>query len=301
MERLITPFGEKLNKELPLNEYPRPQFARKSFQNLNGKWKYAIYRKDEAFGGYQGEIIVPFSPESVLSGVERTVTDNDKLYYYRKFNFNKENERVLLHFGAVDYKCEVKINGNIVGKNRGGYYPFTFDITESVKEGENEIEVEVTDPTEKGTQARGKQTTKRGGIWYTPQSGIWQTVWIEQVPENNIERIKLTPDIDNDEISVELFFNKETAGAEVTVYDGEKKINSVYCENGRIAIKLDSYELWSPENPKLYDLVIKTEKDEVKSYFGMRKFGVGKDEKGISRLMLNNKPYFHNGLLDQGY
>lgn len=301
MERLITPFGEKLNKELPLNEYPRPQFARKSFQNLNGKWKYAIYRKDEAFGGYQGEIIVPFSPESVLSGVERTVTDNDKLYYYRKFNFNKENERVLLHFGAVDYKCEVKINGNIVGKNRGGYYPFTFDITESVKEGENEIEVEVTDPTEKGTQARGKQTTKRGGIWYTPQSGIWQTVWIEQVPENNIERIKLTPDIDNDEISVELFFNKETAGAGVTVYDGEKKINSVYCENGRIAIKLDSYELWSPENPKLYDLVIKTEKDEVKSYFGMRKFGVGKDEKGISRLMLNNKPYFHNGLLDQGY
>lgn len=301
MERLMTPFGEKLNKDLPLNEYPRPQMERNSFQNLNGRWEYAIYRKDETFNGYQGEIIVPFSPESILSGVEKTVTDDDILYYRRKFDFVKENDKAILHFGAVDYLCEVILNGVSVGKNRGGYYPFEFDVTDVIKEGENVIEVVVTDPTEKGTQARGKQTTKRGGIWYTPQSGIWQTVWMEQVADGYIRRIKLTPDIDKDELTVELFFSGETIPATVSVFDkGEEKV-SVVAENGKCVIKLDSYELWSPENPYLYDLKIQAGKDEIKSYFGMRKFGVGKDKDGISRLMLNNKPYFHNGLLDQGY
>ena len=301
MERLTTPFGEKLNKDLPLNEYPRPQMERDSFLNLNGRWEYAICPKKDGFGGYQGEIIVPFSPESILSGVERTVTDDDVLYYRRKFDFVKENDRAILHFGAVDYLCEVILNGVSVGKNRGGYYPFEFDVTDAIKEGENVIEVTVTDPTEKGTQARGKQTTARGGIWYTPQSGIWQTVWLEQVADNYIRRIKITPDIDNDELSVELFFSGETVSATITVLDEGKEKTSVVCENGKAVIKLDDYELWSPENPRLYDLIVKAGKDEIKSYFGMRKFGVGKDEKGISRLTLNNKPYFHNGLLDQGY
>lgn len=301
MERLTTPFGEKLNKDLPLNEYPRPQMERDSFLNLNGRWEYAICPKKDGFGGYQGEIIVPFSPESILSGVERTVTDDDVLYYRRKFDFVKENDRAILHFGAVDYLCEVILNGVSVGKNRGGYYPFEFDVTDAIKEGENVIEVIVTDPTEKGTQARGKQTTARGGIWYTPQSGIWQTVWIEQVADNYIRRIKITPDIDKDELSVELFFSGETVSATITVLDEGKEKTSVVCEDGKAVMKLDGYELWSPENPRLYDLTVKAGKDEIKSYFGMRKFGIGKDEKGVSRLMLNNKPYFHNGLLDQGY
>ena len=301
MERLLTPFGEKLNKDLPLNDYPRPQMARDSFINLNGRWQYAILKKDEKLKDYQGEIIVPFSPESILSGVEKIVKDDEALYYGKEFEFRKTNDRVLLHFGAVDYLSKVTLNGKEVGTNRGGYYPFTFDITDEIQDGKNVLEVEVTDPTEKGHQARGKQTTARGGIWYTPQSGIWQTVWIEEVPNNFIARIKLVPDIDKNELKVELFFANLIEKATFTVFDKGEKKAEVESENGVAVIKLSDYELWSPENPYLYDLVIKTETDEVRSYFGMRKFSVGKDEKGVSRMFLNNKPYFQNGLLDQGY
>ena len=179
MERLLTVFGENLNKDLPLNDYPRPQLARESFVNLNGRWQYAIVDKNEERVGYQGEIIVPFSPECILSGVEKIVKPTDVLYYYRKFNFKKTNDVVILHFGASDYYTVVKVNGKDVGSNSGGYYPFSFDVTSVIVDGENEIEVIVTDPSDTGTQARGKQTTKRGGIWYTPQSGIWQTVWLD--------------------------------------------------------------------------------------------------------------------------
>ena len=301
MERLWTPFGEQMNKELPLNDYPRPQMARDSFLNLNGKWNYAILKKGEVRNGYQGEILVPFSPECILSGVERMVTDEDVLYYERTFTYKKTNDRALLHFGAVDYLSKVTLNGKEVGTNRGGYYPFTFDVTDTIREGENVLQVEVTDPSEKGHQARGKQTTARGGIWYTPQSGIWQTVWIEEVPDNFLARIKLTPDIDKDELTVELTFSKQCEKATLTVFDKGAEKTSVTCEDGTAKIRLSDYTCWSPENPYLYDLTVKAESDEVKSYFGMRKFSVGKDEKGVSRLMLNNKPYFHNGLLDQGY
>lgn len=301
MERLLTPFGEKLDKDLPLNDYPRPQLKRDSFLNLNGRWQYAIYDKNEPFNGYQGEIIVPFSPECILSGVEKIVKPTDILYYYRKFTFEKENDRVLLHFGAVDYLCTVKLNKTVIGVNRGGYYPFTFDVTEVIKNGENELEVEVTDPSETGHQARGKQTTERGGIWYTPQSGIWQTVWIEQVADNYIKSIKLTPDIDNDKLSLEIDFSFRTEKATVTVSDKNGDKTKLTVENGKCDIGLNEYELWNPENPYLYDIKITAGKDEITSYFGMRKFSIGKDEKGVPRLMLNNKPYFHNGLLDQGY
>ena len=301
MERLLTPFGEKLDKDLPLNDYPRPQLKRDSFLNLNGRWQYAIYDKNESFNGYQGEIIVPFSPECILSGVEKIVKPTDILYYYRKFTFEKENDRVLLHFGAVDYLCTVKLNKTVIGVNRGGYYPFTFDVTEVIKNGENELEVEVTDPSETGHQARGKQTTERGGIWYTPQSGIWQTVWIEQVADNYIKSIKLTPDIDNDKLSLEIDFSFHTEKATVTVSDKNGDKTKLTVENGKCDMGLNEYELWSPENPYLYDIKITAGKDEITSYFGMRKFSIGKDEKGVPRLMLNNKPYFHNGLLDQGY
>lgn len=301
MERLLTTFGENLNKDLPLNDYPRPQMQRDSFINLNGKWQYAILDKSEKLNGYQGEIIVPFSPESILSGVEKQVKPTDVLYYYRRFDFNKENDVVLLHFGAVDYSCKVKINGKEVGKNKGGYYPFTFDITSAIKSGENEIEVIVTDPTDTGSQARGKQSSKRGGIWYTPQSGIWQTVWIEQVSENYLKNIKLTPDIDKNILTVELDFAKNVEETKITVYDKGEAITTVTTNESKAIIPMKDYTCWTPEEPYLYDLEIVSYKDVVKSYFGMRKFGIGKDEKGINRLTLNNKPYFHNGLLDQGY
>lgn len=301
MEKLLTSFAETMDRNLPHNEYPRPQLARDSFQNLNGEWDYAIYAKNARFAGYQGKILVPFSPETILSGVERTVTDKDVLYYRREFDFRKKNDRALLHFGAVDYSCEVKINGKTAGRNKGGYFPFTFDITSLVKEGRNEITVEVTDPGDAGAQARGKQSSKRGGIWYTPQSGIWQTVWIEQVCDNYIEKIKLTPDIDRGVAEVELVFAREAENARIDVFAGGEAKASAVAINGKAVVGMGDFICWSPENPFLYDLKITTSADEVSSYFGMRKFGIGKDGKGVSRLMLNNEPYFHNGLLDQGY
>ena len=301
MEKLLTRWGRNLNREMPLAEYPRPQMERSSYTCLNGVWEYAIYPIGSEFQGYQGDIVVPFSPECVLSGVEKNVTPDDMLYYRKKFSFKKTNERVLLHFGAVDYKCEVAVNGKVFGTHTGGYYPFEIDITKAVRDGENEITLKVTDPSEMSSQASGKQTSKRGNIWYTPQSGIWQTVWIEEVPDAYIKSLKITPDIDNDVLKVQV--NAEGDVGEITVIalDADKQMCAVSTSSDTAVLKLSDYELWSPENPRLYDLVIKTAKDEVKSYFGMRKFGIGKDADGFTRLMLNNEPYFQNGLLDQGY
>ncbi|MBR1747026.1 MAG: glycoside hydrolase family 2 [Clostridia bacterium] len=290
-----------MDKNLPLNDYPRPQMTRKSFINLNGLWDYAIEKKDAPFGGYQGKILVPYSPETILSGVEKIVTDEDKLYYRRTFEFHKTAEKVLLHFGAVDYECMVRLNGKIVGSHTGGYTPFSFDVTDAIREGNNEIIVEVTDPGDKGTQARGKQSSKRGGIWYTPQSGIWQTVWLEEVCKNNVERIKLTPDIDAGTLTVELTFAESVESARIDVFDkGEPKASAAIVD-GKAVVEMGEFSCWSPEDPYLYDAKITTSCDEVGTYFGMRKFSIGKDKEGISRLFLNNKPYFHNGLLDQGY
>lgn len=301
MEKLLTTWGENLNKEMPLNDYPRPQMKRDSFYCLNGRWDYAIYPSKDEFKGYEGEIIVPFSPECILSGVERNVTPDDTLYYRKKFDFKKTNDRVLLHFGAVDYKCEVIVNGNHFGTHFGGYFPFSVDITRVIKDGENEIALKVTDPSETGSQASGKQTSKRGNIWYTPQSGIWQTVWLEEVPESYIKSIKLTPDIDSDILKVEVTVEGENKGITVTALNDGEIMAVAEVSSNTAVLKLNSYEKWTPENPKLYDLKITCGNDEVTSYFGMRKFGIGKDSKGFTRLMLNNEPYFHNGLLDQGY
>lgn len=302
MEKLLTRWGKKLDKNLPLNDYPRPQLKRNSFINLNGEWNYAIYDEYKKFAGFQGKIIVPFSPECILSGVEKIVEPSDILYYQKIFNFKRTNHRALLHFGAVDYECKVFLNGKLVGEHKGGYTPFTFDVTPYILDGENDLRLEVKDPTQTGSQARGKQTFKRGGIWYTPQSGIWQTVWIEEVCEGYIESIKLTPDIDNDELQVEVKYNGP-ADAEMAAIALEKGtvMNGCKLEKGKGVIKLSDYECWSPENPVLYDLKIVAGNDQVESYFGMRKFSVGEDENGTPRFMLNNKPYFFNGLLDQGY
>lgn len=303
MKKLYTPFGEKLDKTQPLGEYPRPQLKRDSYLCLNGEWDYAILPKCQHLKDYQGKIIVPFSPECILSGVEKQLTPDDILYYKRKFILEQDfiKERVILHFGAVDYICEIRINGEYAGENKGGYYPFSIDITKLIKNGENEIALKVTDPTDKGVQARGKQTFNRGGIWYTPQSGIWQTVWLESVSDSYIERISITPDIDKDLLKLELFYNKEIPKATITILDKEKEILKKVITGNNGEIKFENYELWSPENPYLYTIKIEAADDVVESYFGMRKYSIGKDNKGIPRLMLNNKPYFHNGILDQGY
>lgn len=301
MEKLYTRWGRELNKEMPLSEYPRPQMVRDSYICLNGIWDYAIYPMGKAFSGYEGEIVVPFSPECLLSGVNRDVTPEDVLYYRKKFTFKKTSDKVILHFGAVDYKCEVSVNGKVFGTHTGGYYPFSIDITKAIKDGENEITLKVTDPSETGSQASGKQTSNRGNIWYTPQSGIWQTVWLEEVPDAYIKSLKLTPDIDKDLLKVEIISEGNIGEITIIAKDGDKSLCTVSTATNSAILKLSDYEKWTPENPKLYDLVIKTSQDEVRSYFGMRKFSIGTDSDGFTRLMLNNEPYFQNGLLDQGY
>lgn len=298
--QLYTPFGETLDKKKPLPEYPRPQLVRDSYLNLNGEWDYAILKKDEKFTKYQGKILVPFSPESALSGVNRQVLPDDVLYYRTVFalpaGFTKDT--VLLHFGAVDYYATVYINGKNAGCHRGGYYPFTLDITPYLRNGGNELTLTVTDPSDTGVQSKGKQRLNRGGIFYTAQSGIWQTVWLESVPKVYIRNVALTPDIDKGTLII-VCEGISTGSAEV--YDGQKQIASAQLFDGRCEIRLSLYELWTPENPKLYSIVIKSGLDTVTSYFGMRKFSTGRDADGHMRLMLNNRPYFHNGLLDQGY
>ncbi len=300
--KLYTPWGQNLDRNNVLPEYPRPQLVRDSYINLNGEWDYAIYPTSASFGGYEGKILVPFSPETLLSGVERTVTPADTLYYRRTFalpqDFNKG--RVLLHFGAVDYLCEVSLNGKVVGTHRGGYLPFDMDITDFLEEGDNELTLAVTDPSEKGHQARGKQIMGGSGIWYLPTSGIWQTVWLESVPTTYIRALRITPDIDDNCVFLRADVVGEDVEVDWKVLDGDKVL-AKGAGKGEICLKLISYEYWSPENPKLYDLDITCGEDHVTSYFGMRKFGLIKDDKGYTRLALNNKPYFQNGLLDQGY
>jgi len=290
--------------EIPFPEYPRPQLERNSFLNLNGKWQFAMQKKAEEFKGYDKEILVPFSPESLLSGLDGKVAmPDDVLYYKRSFNLDKSflKERTIIHFGAVDCECVVKINGEEACRHVGGFVPFSFEITNYVKEGENEIEVVVTDPSDTSYHSRGKQSLKNGGIWYTPQSGIWQTVWIESLPKDFIKDITIIPDIDSGEVTIKAAFDGEAGEFSAIAYDGGKEIGRAVSSSGKAVIKLDGFELWSPENPKLYDLIIEYREDKIKSYFGMRKFSIITDEKGKKRLALNNKPYFHNGVLDQGY
>lgn len=300
--RLRTPFEVS---ETPLAEYPRPQFARDSYITLNGKWDYAIMRKSEKFeGAYQGKILVPFSPESLLSGLPEgtMVTPNDVLYYHRTFNvadgFIKAH--TLIHFDAVDFECKITLNGISVGEHKGGYMPFAIDVSSAIKKGENDIRLEVTDPSDTSYHTHAKQAIKRGGIWYTPQSGIWQSVWLESMPEVYLKDVTIVPDIDND--LLKLTFDKSAdAPVDIIVLDNGKIKATATCEGNYIEIPLSDYELWCPENPKLYDLAFKIGNDTVKSYFGMRKFSWVTDGKGFKRMGLNNKPYFHTGVLDQGY
>jgi len=303
-EKLLTRWGKELDRENPLPEYPRPQMVRDSFINLNGIWEYSIAENGGDFTEYQGEIVVPFSPECILSGVGKVVKPDDKLYYRRRFNLTKDfiKDKTLLHFGAVDYECTVFINGKDVGSHKGGYTPFTLDVSSAVSVGENIIEVIVFDPTDISYISRGKQRLKSGGIWYTPQSGIWQTVWLESVPAVHIEKVRLTPDIDGGKIIVKPYVSGNAKTLTAKVFDNGKEIAAMNLKaNQDNGISINNPVLWSPETPHLYEIEITADSDKVTSYFGMRKFSIGKDEKGFMRLFLNNKPYFHNGLLDQGY
>lgn len=306
MNTIRTPWAEKVNKDCPLSEYPRPQMVRESYQCLNGRYEYAVTKAGVGvMGNAEGEIIVPFALECELSGVEGKLNENEALWYRRKFtvNENYDGKRVLLHFGAVDWKSEVYVNGKAVGSHIGGYCPFSFDITDYLAD-ENELVVKVIDPTEKGTQPRGKQISKPVGFWYTSTSGIWQTVWLEVVPETYIESLKLTPDIDTASLDIKVNFNGE-ASVRVTAFDGDKAVATAEFESSG-SLEIPDMKLWSPESPFLYDLkveLIAGDKviDEVKSYFGMRKYSMKRDGKGKVRLCLNNEPYFQKGLLDQGY
>lgn len=290
-----TVWGENLNKACPLSEYPRPQFVRDSYINLNGEWGLEFCESEEFPENPSLKIIVPFSPETPLSGVQRAPKSEEYLVYKKEFDipdsFNKG--RVFIHFGAVDQIAKVYLNGEYIGSHHGGYTPFTFEISKQIKS-HNTLFVTVRDLTEENSYSRGKQKTNRGNIWYTAQSGIWQTVWLESTPKDYIDYVRITPNLDK---SCVTFENEQNLQIEKLIYDGDELIAHTTDDT----VVIDNVKAWSPESPFLYTVIFKYKDDTVKSYFGMRKFSVGKDEKGVMRLMLNNKPYFHNGLLDQGY
>lgn len=308
MSNIRTQWFDKVDRHLPLAEYPRPQFERKDWICLNGEYDYAVTGDTaDAPKKYDGKILVPFSVESELSGVGKALLPEQRLWYRRKFTVGKEfsGKEALLHFGAVDWQCSVWVNGKLVGEHTGGYNPFTFNITDVITEGENELVVKVFDPTDAGHQQRGKQILVTKGFWYTATSGIWQTVWLEPVNRCRIDSLRLVPDIDDGVIRINIKRTCKCGGKlYAKVLEGDKVVFDSEIAD-KAAIPVPDARLWSPEAPFLYTLLLTLdcngEKDEVSSYFGMRKFSIVKDSAGIPRLGLNNKPYFQRGLLDQGY
>ena len=287
---------------MPLSEYPRPQMRRDSYLCLNGEWSFGKCKIEENIESLSEKILVPFSPETESSGIgEGFLLGNDEKSIYER-DFDIDENMLLgatyLYFGAVDQSCQVFVNGIKVGEHKGGYTPFSFDVSGYLSLGKNTLRVEVTDSTEASSGARGKQSSKRGGIWYTKQSGIWQTVWLESMPKEHISELKIIPDAEKKTVKIKVDCKGEKR---LTVFDNGTEIMRESFDGSEIELSYD-FELWSPENPKLYDFTIETASgDKVYSYFGVRSFGIGKDEKGIPRLLLNGKPYFLNGVLDQGY
>ena len=301
---MLTRWGETLDKQQVLQEYPRPQLVRESFYPLNGLWDYAITASDACPGAWDGQILVPFSPEAPLSGVGKTLRPGQVLWYRRPLPLKKRaGMRTLLHFGAVDQRAWVYVNGLLAGTHTGGYTAFTLDITKLLREGENTLTVAVRDDTDTVPLARGKQKTKRGGIWYTPQSGIWQTVWAELVPERYIGSLLFTPELPAGRIRWQVF-SAAPQGAKVSVcYQGEPVAEGETDADGcgSAVIAPEQLHLWTPETPELYDVTVTLGDDTVKSYFAMRTVGTGRDAAGHPCLLLNGQPYFHHGVLDQGY
>ena len=291
-----TVWGEQLDPNAVLQEYPRPQMMRESYRNLNGLWDYAITDTDTCPENWDGKILVPFSPEAELSGVGRTLLPGQYLWYRRELvEMPQTGMRLLLHFGAVDQECRVWLNGRLLGGHTGGYTAFTLDATDALAES-NVLLVAVRDGTDTNELSRGKQKTKRGGIWYTPQSGIWQTVWAEWVPERYISALRITPDAAHSCVRVTV--QSEYDGVCYLHFHG-RRIGGF--TNRETTIRVENAELWSPEHPKLYDFSAELGSDRVESYFALRDTAVGRDSAGRPCLLLNGKPYFHSGVLDQGY
>ena len=313
-DKITTKWADEVDKSKPWNIYPRPMLQRSEWVNLNGKWNYAIVpQKATRPEKWQGEILVPYPVESKLSGVERTVGDNEALWYNRSFTVPAawKGKDIKLNFGAVDWACDVWVNDIKVGSHKGGYTPFGINITPALKaKGENKLTVRVTDPTDGGYQPRGKQQRRPEGIWYTPVTGIWQTVWLEPVNPAHISSLKTVPDLDNKTFNINLDLTDSSNGylTEVNVLENGKVVASSKTLAGEpIVIDMpEDVKLWTPDTPNLYDMEISLISngkvvDKVKSYSAMRKLSTGRDKNGIMRLQLNNRPIFHYGPLDQGW
>lgn len=320
--RLMTKWAKEVSPQNAHPEYPRPMMVRAEWLNLNGLWDFAVVDKDAPKpSSWEGKILVPFPIESALSGVMRQVSETQRLWYRRTFSLPQQwrGKEILLHFGAVDWETTVWVNGHEIGTHRGGYDEFGFNITAALKpDGEQEIVLAVWDPTDAGYQPRGKQVRRPGGIWYTPTTGVWQTVWLEPVPTTHVASFKVYPEIDTGTVELAVNVNTATeinANIQAEAYEGPQRV--AFAETGNLSLPkgpssvklkmaIPNCKLWSPDSPFLYDLVIVVREngrdiDRISSYFGMRKISLGKDEKGILRLCLNNKPLFQFGLLDQGF
>lgn len=315
---LYTPWGENLDKTNVWQEYPRPQMQREHYQMLHGEWDYAIVsQSDEYTFESQGKILVPFSPETLLSGVERQLQPDEYLWYQKVLSFTEEecqrkekNEYCILHFDAVDQQAVVYINDIEVAKHYGGYLPFQVDITDYVGKEACVLQVRVQDDSDTSYHTRGKQTLKRGGMFYTAQSGIWQSVWYEWVPENYVKKMKITPDYDQASVVIELrseavieSVNIELSKTDVEItYDvSQRQTEFGWTTSVTVHFTEGIFESWTPEEPNLYYFTLRAGEDTIRSYFAMRIFTIEKDEKGIPRFCLNHQPYFLNGVLDQGY
>ncbi|MCL5098043.1 MAG: glycoside hydrolase family 2 [Candidatus Omnitrophica bacterium] len=310
---LVTRWAKDVSPDNAHPEYPRPQMVRKDWLNLDGLWDYAIVGKSiEAVPEFQGKILVPFPVESALSGVMKPVNENSRLWYRRTFDVPQEwsGRRVLIHFGAVDWETTVFVNGKNLGTHRGGYDAFSFDITDALKTGEpQELVVSVFDPTDSGQQPRGKQVHEPGGIMYTSTTGIWQTTWLEPVPETSIASLKIVPDVDASCLRLTVSVDgaaDDCAVRAIALSSGSKVVQATGKPGREIVLPIHEPILWWPDQPYLYDLNVELEKDgravdSVKSYFGMRKIELGRDAQGITRPLLNGRFVFQVGTLDQGF
>ena len=308
----MTRWAKEVTPENVHAEYPRPQLVRERWQNLNGLWEFALQPalSKEQPEVFDQRILVPFPPESALSGVMERV-DGQRLWYRRTFTVPQAwaGQRVLLHFGAVDWDTTVWLNGVQVGEHKGGYDPFSFDITEALSgAGPHELKLSVWDPANAWTQPRGKQVLSPEGIWYTPSSGIWQTVWLEPVPQTHLTGLKLEPDIDAGvlKVSAAATGSEGDTTVEVSVLDGKPIAEATGAVGQTLELAIPEAKLWSPNTPFLYDLSVRLLRDgkvidQVTSYAGMRKISLGQDEAGVTRLFLNNQPLFQFGVLDQGF
>lgn len=311
--KISTPWTAKVDPAHPLPAYPRPQLVRKdNWKNLNGLWDYAITAKDaNAPKNYQGKILVPFAIESSLSGVGKTIDKDNLLWYKTSFMVpSSMTNTILLHFGAVDWKADIWLNGKKVGTHEGGYDPFSFDVTAFVKKGgKQELVISVWDPTDDGPQPRGKQLKKSEGIWYTPVTGIWQTVWLEGVSKTYIASTKQTPDLDSKSLSFSADVQSAQPGdqLEITAFDGTQQVARQKIDvTGTASLAIADPKLWSPSTPFLYHLKVALLRhgktiDEVGSYFAMRKSSIGLDKNGVQRMLINNEFVFQYGPLDQGW